>query len=66
MNGPEPLVGDIDAVIDFTTPQATLEHAAWCAQNGIPIIIGTTGLNDADHALLDTYAGPSRWYKHQI
>ena len=56
MDGPAPLVGDIDAVIDFTTPEATLHHAAWCAQNGIPIIIGTTGLNDAHHALLDTYA----------
>ncbi|MBI4051668.1 MAG: 4-hydroxy-tetrahydrodipicolinate reductase [Elusimicrobia bacterium] len=32
-----------DAVVEFTTPQASQEHALLCAQNKKPIVIGTTG-----------------------
>jgi 4-hydroxy-tetrahydrodipicolinate reductase len=41
-----------DALIDFTTPQATIVLAALAAQAGIIHVIGTTGLGDADEARL--------------
>ena len=33
-------------LIDFTAPNATMFHAKECYKNNIPIVIGTTGLND--------------------
>lgn len=51
-DAPEKLFLDNDAVIDFTTPAATRAHLALAAQHQKPIIIGTTGLNDADMALM--------------
>jgi 4-hydroxy-tetrahydrodipicolinate reductase len=36
------------AVIDFTSPKATVEHAALAAQAGCVHVIGTTGLGDDD------------------
>ncbi|PWK60053.1 4-hydroxy-tetrahydrodipicolinate reductase [Roseicyclus mahoneyensis] len=44
------------AVIDFTTPEATLAHAALTAQARCVHVIGTTGLTDADIAALDASA----------
>jgi 4-hydroxy-tetrahydrodipicolinate reductase len=41
-----------DALIDFTTPQATLVLAALAAQANIVHVIGTTGLNADDEAKL--------------
>jgi len=37
--------GDIDCMIDFTLPDATVEHVKVCADAGIPMVIGTTGLD---------------------
>lgn len=34
-----------DVVIDFTRPAATLSHLDYCRQNGIPMVIGTTGFS---------------------
>jgi len=34
-----------DAVIDFTTPKATVEHAKYAAQARLAHVIGTTGFN---------------------
>jgi 4-hydroxy-tetrahydrodipicolinate reductase len=36
---------DSDVAIDFTTPEATMAHAALAAELGRPIVIGTTGLS---------------------
>ena len=33
------------AIIDFTSPEATVGHAGVAAQSGIPLVIGTTGLS---------------------
>ncbi len=33
----------VDAVIDFTTPEAVLENIEACARAGISIVVGTTG-----------------------
>ncbi|SKA14908.1 dihydrodipicolinate reductase [Oceanospirillum multiglobuliferum] len=47
---------DFDVLIDFTSPKTTLENLAFCAQHGKKIIIGTTGLNEAEKAELESYA----------
>lgn len=41
-----------DAIIDFTTPQATMVLAALAAQAGIIHVIGTTGIGPDDEAKL--------------
>jgi 4-hydroxy-tetrahydrodipicolinate reductase len=43
---------DADALIDFTRPEGTLAHAAWCAQHGVKMIIGTTGFDEAGKAAI--------------
>lgn len=44
--------GAVDAVIEFSTPEATLRHAALSAESGIVHVIGTTGLDTAAEARL--------------
>ena len=41
-----------DAVLEFSSPAATAEHAALAAQNRKVHVIGTTGLNPAEEASL--------------
>ncbi|MGH7536476.1 MAG: 4-hydroxy-tetrahydrodipicolinate reductase [Gemmatimonadales bacterium] len=41
-----------DVLIDFTAPQATLEHLAFCRRAGRRMVIGTTGLSDEDRAVV--------------
>jgi 4-hydroxy-tetrahydrodipicolinate reductase len=36
---------DADVVIDFTTPESSLEHAKACAAARVPLVIGTTGFS---------------------
>lgn len=36
-----------DILIEFTTPQATIDHLKACEKHGVKMVIGTTGLNDA-------------------
>lgn len=50
-DNPEKLF-DADMVIDFTTPAATRKHVWLAAKHHKPIVIGTTGLSDADIAEL--------------
>ena len=44
------------AVLDFTSPAATLAHAALCAQARCVHVIGTTGLEGEDFARLSAAA----------
>jgi 4-hydroxy-tetrahydrodipicolinate reductase len=44
---PAALFAGSDAVIDFTTPEATAAHAALAAQARAVHVVGTTGLNQA-------------------
>jgi 4-hydroxy-tetrahydrodipicolinate reductase len=46
----------VDAVLDFTTPSATVEFAGLAANARIVHVIGTTGLAAPDHAKLDAAA----------
>ncbi len=36
-----------DVIIDFTTPTASLQHAAFAAKHGVAMVIGTTGFDEA-------------------
>ncbi|MBU2963845.1 4-hydroxy-tetrahydrodipicolinate reductase [Amphritea sp. 2_MG-2023] len=50
------VVDDFDVLIDFTTPKATLANLALCAANGKAMVIGTTGLNEAERNELNSFA----------
>jgi 4-hydroxy-tetrahydrodipicolinate reductase len=42
----------VDVVIDFSSPAGVVASAAWCAENGVALVVGTTGLSsDQRHAL---------------
>lgn len=41
-----------DAIIDFTAPAATVEHARLAARHGLVHIVGTTGCSEADDAAI--------------
>ncbi|MBR7782469.1 4-hydroxy-tetrahydrodipicolinate reductase [Undibacterium luofuense] len=41
---------DAQFLIDFTRPEGTLHHLAYCAEHGIRMVIGTTGFDDAGKA----------------
>ena len=45
-----------DAIIDFTIPEATVHHSVLAAENGTALIVGTTGLNDAQEEVLHNEA----------
>ncbi len=45
-------VEDIDVLVDFTQPKSIFENAKYCLNNGIKIVIGTTGLTDEEIAYL--------------
>lgn len=43
---------DFDVLVDFTFPDLTLENAEFCKANGKCMVIGTTGLTEAEKAQL--------------
>ncbi|MEW5251007.1 4-hydroxy-tetrahydrodipicolinate reductase [Microbulbifer discodermiae] len=47
---------EFDVLIDFTTPQATLANATFCADAGRPIAIGTTGFTSGEKEALLAHA----------
>ncbi len=47
---------DFDVLIDFTRPEATLQHLDWCVQHNKKIVIGTTGFDDSGKAALQVAA----------
>lgn len=49
----EAVVADIDVLIDFSLPQATEQNVQTCQKHGTAMVIGTTGLNDEQNALVD-------------
>ena len=46
------VIADIDVLIDFTVPLATLGHSTVCATNGVAMVIGTTGFTAEQEAEL--------------
>lgn len=45
-------LGDVDVIIDFTAPSATVANARLAAQHGLVHIIGTTGCSEDDDAAI--------------
>ncbi|BFU59785.1 MULTISPECIES: 4-hydroxy-tetrahydrodipicolinate reductase [Rodentibacter] len=45
---------NFDVLIDFTRPEGTLEHLAFCVANNKPMVIGTTGFDDAGKSAIQT------------
>ena len=45
---PEPFIKECECLIEFTTPQATIEHVALCEKYKKAMVIGTTGLSDGE------------------
>jgi 4-hydroxy-tetrahydrodipicolinate reductase len=43
-------------LIDFTRPEGTLKHLAYCAEHGIAMVIGTTGFDEAGKAAISKAA----------
>jgi len=41
-----------DILIDFTTPQASLQHLTFCQRHGKSMVIGTTGFSDQEKNLI--------------
>lgn len=56
VDDPATLAGTIDAVIDFTNPEAAIGFADWCAEAGVAFVSGTTGLSPEQVARLDRAA----------
>ena len=48
----EDALAGCDVAIDFTAPAATVENARRAAERGVALVIGTTGLSDADSRAL--------------
>ena len=51
-----PLVGQADAIIDFTSPDSSIALAGLAAGAGIVHVIGTTGMSKEDDAKLEAAA----------
>ncbi|TGD74137.1 4-hydroxy-tetrahydrodipicolinate reductase [Mangrovimicrobium sediminis] len=50
------VIGEIDVLIDFTVPDATLANLELCAANGVAMVIGTTGFTPEQQARIDAAA----------
>ena len=53
---PNAALAHADAVIDFTVPAATVEHAKAAADQGVAMVIGTTGLDPIQTKLIQDAA----------
>ncbi|MCD6416345.1 MAG: 4-hydroxy-tetrahydrodipicolinate reductase [Planctomycetes bacterium] len=55
----EALATDCDVVVDFSAPEATLRCARRCMESGTPLVIGTTGLSDAQREEIERQVAAS-------
>ena len=46
------VVNDFDVIVDFTAPEATLQHLEFAVANNKKIVIGTTGFSDEQKQLI--------------
>lgn len=49
---PAAALANAAVAIDFSLPQAVAAHAAACAQAGVPLLVGATGLDAATHEVI--------------
>jgi len=52
----EALETKADVLVDFTSPGAVRSHVLLAVRNGVNVVIGTSGLTDADHREVDREA----------
>ena len=50
------VIEDCDTVIDFTRPEATLEHLSICLDSVKNLVVGTTGFTSAERQMIDQAA----------
>lgn len=50
------VIADIDVLVDFSVPEATLANVELCAEHGVAIVIGTTGFTPQQQARIDAAA----------
>ncbi|MDX1949970.1 MAG: 4-hydroxy-tetrahydrodipicolinate reductase [Rickettsiales bacterium] len=53
-------ISDVDGVIDFTTPNSTLEIAKKCAEKNLVHVIGTTGIDKDKESQLKEFSKNAR------
>jgi 4-hydroxy-tetrahydrodipicolinate reductase len=53
---PAPALQDAQVVIDFTTPAATMQNLKLCAARKLALVIGTTGMDEAQHRAVAAFA----------
>ncbi|QDQ27452.1 4-hydroxy-tetrahydrodipicolinate reductase [Chitinimonas arctica] len=53
----EAALRNVDVLVDFTRPEATLAHLAICRQLGVKLVVGTTGFDEAGKAALKEAGG---------
>ncbi len=56
LDDPAAAIVHAEAIIDFTTPDATAEHARLAAQAGAALIVGTTGIEPAQAEVIEKAA----------
>lgn len=50
------VLSDVDVVVDFTSPVATVEHLKLCREAGVAMVIGTTGFSEEQKQILSETA----------
>ncbi|MEZ5504097.1 MAG: 4-hydroxy-tetrahydrodipicolinate reductase [Halioglobus sp.] len=50
------VIGEIDVLIDFSVPDATLANLALCREQGVALVIGTTGFSPAQQRDIESTA----------
>ena len=57
----DPIQALVDAgaevAVDFTTPAVVKDNVKFCLSNGIHVVVGTTGLDDADYSEIESWTG---------
>jgi 4-hydroxy-tetrahydrodipicolinate reductase len=48
-----------EVALDFTQPDAALDHVRWCIENGVHVVVGTSGFDDARIAEVRELVGDS-------
>ncbi|MGH3457175.1 4-hydroxy-tetrahydrodipicolinate reductase [Aeromicrobium sp.] len=48
---------EADVALDFTQPDVALDHVRWCVENGVHIVVGTSGFDDTKVAVVRELLG---------
>ncbi|MCW2747029.1 MAG: 4-hydroxy-tetrahydrodipicolinate reductase [Nocardioidaceae bacterium] len=48
---------EVEAILDFTHPNAAMDNIRWCIDNGVNAVIGTSGFSDQKVADVRAYLG---------